>query len=108
MFSQSQEALRLSLRDPSISGFERLTSDTFSKLKKISLVCRDSIMTWEVILPEQPLVFSPLTQCYSSPPSLGFPTEQRTSPEALSISAQQECAEVTDCPNDAVSLQSPA
>lgn len=41
----------------------------------------------------QTLVVSSVIQGCSSPPSLGFPTEQRTSPKVLSISAQQECAE---------------
>lgn len=44
-------------------------------------------------LSSQTLVFSLLIQGCSSPPSLGFPTEQGTSPQVLSVSAQQGCAE---------------
>lgn len=75
---------------------------------KKSLACRDSIIICEAAFPP----YNPYNSAHSpnvcsSPPSPGFPTEQRASPKILGVSAQQESAEASEHPKDAVLVQSP-
>lgn len=105
---QSKQDLCALLMEPSIRRFERLNSDTSSKWKKTSLLCRASSVIWEVFLPpHKPWCSAHWPRAVAHLPAWIFPQSRELLPKPWVFQPSRSVLR-TECPHGAVLWPCPA